>query len=660
MSGGNLPTLGRFSTDFSKGWKTSCSFRLISRRALQSAFSEAFWRTLLLRGKTCLVLCSFLAASASAENLNPVLGTNEEAHLKAALQCMKMTETDLGFQKDHGKPQIVLQRVRDLLAAPLGLPTMADDILATVLPNCPPAVWLETAKLLEVKMPDASTESGTNGLSTFLVEAHRAEQLLSKALGTLTDGERRYVAAALFAGTFNAEDKPGVRADLLSVGISSQEIDRAISEGLEIDPEPSSTNFLAVLRRVDFAALLEGGRVFQQAVYELRDSTKGMEWPSTPTRAGGVLIGTTGDDVYTNAELLILDPGGDDTYSGDAGSANGLLGRGLAAIVDLGGDDRYVGDRVVGPGAALFGAAVLLDCEGDDLYRAKYIGQASAFFGVGWLEDRAGDDVYRAQAHSQAAGYAGFACLRDDAGNDLYDVGFSGQAYAGVMGVGLLVDEKGNDRYLAGGVEHDYERNDDRYISLAQGFAIGMRPYAGGGVAALVDLAGNDSYVADVFAQGVSYWYSVGMLLDVAGDDTYTVYQYGQGSGIHLSLGLLADGGGKDLYTGYILTQGNAHDYGVGMMFEQGGDDTYTADHHSQGRALNNALAILVDSAGDDGYFGRQSDQCQGVGNDAGEREYGSLAVLMDLAGKDVYSCGATNGCRMLRPDFGIIYDDQP
>lgn len=632
MSGANFPTLGRFAIDFSKGWKI-------------------------------LVLGSLLAAPASAENLNPIFSTNEQAHLHAALQCMKMTEVDLGFQKDYGKPQVVLQRSRKLLAEPLGLPVMADEILATVLSNCPPAVWLQTANLLEVKMSDvgeSDTRSLTNSVSVFAAEAGRSAALLTKAFGSLTDSDKRYVAAAFFAGAFNAEDQAGVRADLVSMGVSPTEIQGAVTESLNIDPEPSSTNFLAFLRKADMGTLLEAGRIFQQAVYELRDAAKGLEWPSVPTRFGEVVIGTTGSDVYTNGALLILDPGGDDTYSGDAGSANGLLGRPFAAVVDLGGDDRYIGDRVMGPGAALFGVSVLLDCAGDDLYRVKYVGQASAFFGVGWLEDCAGDDVYRAQAHSQAAGYAGLGFLRDGGGNDLYDVGFAGQAYAGVMGVGLLVDETGNDRYLAGGVEHDYERNDDRYISLAQGFSIGMRPYAGGGVAALVDLAGNDSYMADVFGQGASYWYSVGMLLDAEGNDTYSMYQYGQGSGIHLSSGLLADGGGKDLYTGYILTQGNAHDYGVGMLFEQGGDDTYTADHHSQGRALNNALAILVDSSGDDGYFGRQSDQCQGVGNDAGEREYGSLAVLMDLAGKDVYSCGATNGCRMLRPDFGMIYDDQP
>jgi hypothetical protein len=612
-------------------------------------------------------LSLFLVSGAGAQHLRPVFGTNEFAHLQTALRCMKMTEADMDFQKDQGKPQIVLPRVRKLLAGPLGLPTMADRVFTAVSTNDPERIWSLSAELLELPAghPAASRIATkgvlTNAISVFVEDAARADALLSKAFGTLSDEEKRYVAAAFLAGAFNAEDKPEVRTDLLSVGVSSPEIQRAIAESLEMDPESSATNYLAVLRKVDMSKLLEAGRVFQRAVYTLRDAaTLVAIWPDTPVRCGEVVVGSPGADVYTNEAMLILDPGGDDTYSGDAGSANGLLGRRFAAIVDLGGEDRYIGDRVVGPGAALFGVAVVLDCANDDLYRAKYIGQASAFFGVGWLEDCEGDDVYRAQAHSQAAGDGGIGYLRDDGGNDLYDLGFSGQAYAGVMGIGLLVDERGNDRYLAGGVEHDYERNDDRYVSLAQGFSIGLRPFAGGGIAALVDLEGNDSYVADVFGQGASYWYSVGMLLDAGGDDTYNLYQYGQGAGIHLSLGLLADGGGKDLYTGYILTQGCAHDYGVGMLFEQGGDDTYTADHHSQGRALNNALAILVDLSGDDAYFGRQSDQCQGIGNDAGEREYGSLALLLDLAGKDVYSCGATNDCRKPRPDFGIIYDYQP
>ena len=366
------------------------------------------------------VLVLAAAVSARGADFHLVMTTNVEAHLRDALRCMRMTEVDLGFEKDYGKPQIVLQRARKLLSEPLGLPAMADEILATGSPNCPPAVWLETAHWLEVKISDpaisnpADAKSLTNNITVFAAEAQRAEQLLARAFGALTDDEKRYAAAAFFAGTFNAEDKPDVRADLVSVGVSPEEIQQAIMESLNIDPEPSSTNFLAVLGKVDIEAVLEAGRIFQQAVYELRDAAKGMEWPAVQTRFGEVVIGTTGADVYTNGELLILDPGGDDTYSGDAGSANGLQGRPLAVIVDLGGDDRYLGDRVLGPGAAVFGVSVLLDGAGHDLYRAKYVGQASAFFGVGWLEDREGDDVYRARAHSQAAGYVGLGYLRDD------------------------------------------------------------------------------------------------------------------------------------------------------------------------------------------------------------------------------------------------------
>jgi hypothetical protein len=119
----------------------------------------------------------------------------------------------------------------------------------------------------------------------------------------------------------------------------------------------------------------------------------------------------------------------------------------------------------------------------------------------------------------------------------------------------------------------------------------------------------------------------------------------------------LADSAGNDTYSGYILSQGSAHDFSVGMLVDRGGDDTYTADHHSQGRALNNGFGLLMDSRGNDAYFGRQSEQCQGVGNNAGTREYGSLGILCDLDGSDRYSSGATDGARWLRPLYGIVYD---
>jgi len=621
------------------------------------------------------------ASSSPAAGLQPVFGPQAEAHIPAALDRLNMTVADAGFEKDIGKPEFALSRTRALLARPMELPKLADEVLAAASEPAEEPLWNLARGLLDLE-PDAGAFSVPAGktvvdseapwseldprlvqaLNRFRLRVMQADGLRKTALEEVGDGDRRYAMAAHFAGVFNAEDYADTRAAMVGAGLAADDVARAVEEGKAIDPAPAASNFLAVVRRADLGLLLASARAFHGAVRDLRDEAAGVEsWPSQPARFetpfGAVVVGTPESDGYACDALLVLDPGGDDRYGAGVGVANALRGVPFAAVVDLGGSDRYDAGGLLGAGAAVFGAAVVLDEAGNDMYRAAYAGQGSAFFGAAWMADAEGDDTYRAGGGAQGAATIGVGCLRDEVGNDVYDAGLMGQGFAGVLGVGLLVDAAGNDRYLAGGREHDYERNDERYVSLAQGFAIGMRPFAGGGVAALVDLGGNDTYEADVFGQGVSYWYGAGLLLDAGGDDTYSVYQYGQGAGIHLSSGLLADGGGKDFYTGYILVQGAAHDYGVGMMVEQGGDDTYTADHHAQGRAINNAMALLVDEGGDDGYFARQPDQCQGVGNDGDKREYGSMALLLDLAGKDRYSCGAQDGARMKRPDFGIVYD---
>ena len=634
-------------------------------RRSRSAAAAAGWAAL-----------AVLAAAAPAPA--PTLGTNESARLVEALQHLNMTPTDLSFAKDHGKPDPVLQGLRRLLAQPLGLPPMADDIFSAA--RGPSGrIWSLAARSMEIR-PEPRVETAAPGtepdwpaampaeirlaLDPFFRSAAEAHAYVDRACAGLEEGDADYVAASFFAGVFNAEDRPEARSDMAAAGFSRDLVRLVVAESDTLDPSPAASNFLVRVQRASRADLFKAGRCFHQAVEQLARSMENeADWPAAILRVntalGPVFIGTPGPDEYSERSLLILDPDGDDVYRGAAGVADGPAGQGLAAIVDLKGSDVYRAEGLWGAGSALWGAAVVMDRAGDDLYEARYAGQGAALCGAAWIEDRGGDDVYRAGGFAQAAAFCGVAVLRDRAGRDLYDVGLAGQAYAGVLGFALLADGEGNDRYAAGGREPDHERNDDRYLSLAQGFSIGMRPWAGGGVAALADLSGNDTYVADIYGQGVSYWYGVGLLLDGGGNDTYDLFQYGQGAGIHLSCGLLADRGGSDRYTGYILCQGAAHDYGVGMLFDRDGDDTYTADHHSQGRALNNALALLVDSAGDDAYFGRQPDQCQGVGNDGGHREYGSLAVLLDLAGADRYSCGAADGARMKRPDFGIVCDEQ-
>ena len=624
----------------------------------------------------CILVGILAAAAWAGERGDPILGTKERAHLDAALDCLNMTEADLGFEKDVAKPLWTLQWVRAQLHEPLRLPGIADRIREASVRLEPDGIWTLMGELLECDatngapptvsaaqpaMPGLEPDLAA-ALQEFVRQARVAAAGIDRAFGTMSVGQRRYAAASCLAGAFSVEDRPEAGLVLAAAGVSSQDLAQVVAEGNELDPEPAATNFLGALTQVDLTALLGASRTFQQAVSRLAQAAATVSrWPATPVRIdtelGPCIVGTPGAETWTNSALLILDPGGDDVYLDHPGCANGLLGQKLAAIVDLRGNDRYEGRGAFGPASALFGIACVIDREGDDFHRAAYAGQAAVVFGAAWLEDAAGDDTYRASLMAQAAAVVGFAVLIDRSGNDLYDVGMAGQAYSGVRGFGWLVDAGGNDRYLAGGCEVDSERNPGRFVSIAQGFSIGMRPFFGGGVAALVDLAGNDEYVADVYGQGVSYWYSAGFLLDLAGNDNYRVQQYGQGSGIHLSFGLLADLAGNDTYNGGSLVQGNAHDYGVGMLFDKGGDDTYTGEAQAQGRAMNNGLALLIDSAGDDAYFGKHHDECQGIGAGGGPRDYGCLSLLLDLGGRDSYSCGARDDTALQRPLYGIVYD---
>lgn len=622
-----------------------------------------------------LVLCAAAPARAGGE-APLLLGPRETACLRQALSRLNMSERDAAFEKDVAKPVLALQWVRDTLQNPLSLPGTAERILEAADSAEGDGFWPLTAALLETgsasdarDVPDESLACSNavnphlaGYLREFYDHAIKAASLLEDACAGLAVTDKEYAAASVFGETFNAEDRPETRAALIAAGVSSGAVDRAIAEGQGIDPEPGQKRLADMARRFKLGQALAAGRLLHEATKRLRrQSALVSDWPKQRvvigTRLGPIIVGTAGDDIHTEAALLILDPGGSDRYGGEAGVANALRGQAIAAIVDLGGADRYSGAGLLGPGAALFGLADTVDVAGNDTYDVPCAGQGAAFFGVAWVEDSAGDDFYRAGGLAQAAAVCGLGVLRDAEGNDVYRVGLAGQAYAGMLGAAFLADGGGNDAYFAGGVEPDWERNEDRYLSLAQGFSIGLRPFVGGGVAALVDAAGNDTYVADVYGQGCSYWYSAGFLLDKAGNDTYRMHQYGQGSGIHLSLGLLADFAGNDQYDGWGLMQGNAHDYAVGMLFDKSGNDTYTADSSAQGRAINNSVALLVDSRGDDAYFGRNNAECQGIGNDGGPRRYGSLSILMDLDGTDGYSCGATNGGMMLRPSFGIVYD---
>ncbi len=628
-----------------------------------------------MRAWLCILIG--LIPPAHADSL---LDTNDLHHIRRALDCLNMTSADLGFDKDHGEHAFSFDVALQILGRPLDLPIFGKRILDDARKFDAESFSKKISKRFEetsreeIPSPQQrnKVDPPVRGIQRTGAEApaliqhkpdipllekpirafYRAMQL--HAQGSLEQEDADWLAGSFFIEALNPQRYPGERKHLEDAGFNPVLIDQIIAEQNALDPEPAAQRSLEILDRLfvpDSARMI-------QAIETLRHALKDFDdWPQQKLINKDpffrIVIGTLGNDVFDGPSNIIIDPGGDDIYRNGAGAAR----NGTSHIIDLGGDDQYLGKGLLGPGSALRGVSYIYDAAGNDLYHCSHTGIASAFGGFAWVEDAAGDDRYHAKAFAQAAAYAGTAVLIDHEGNDHYNLGYMGQAYAGVRGQAYLIDRKGHDYYTAGGHYIDHGHHDDRFLSMAQGFSIGKRPVAAGGIASLIDLEGNDSYKADVWGQGVSYWYALGMLIDAGGNDTYSMYHYGQGSGIHLSSGLLADLGGNDFYTGYALVQGNAHDWAVGMLLDHEGQDVYTADHYSQGRGMTNGYGMLLDRRGNDAYYAKQCDRSQGIGSDGWQREYGSIALLLDLLGRDFYTCGGVDGQVLRRPDHGVIYD---
>jgi len=283
----------------------------------------------------------------------------------------------------------------------------------------------------------------------------------------------------------------------------------------------------------------------------------------------------------------------------------------------------------ISAGAAFIGFSSLIDCGGNDYYNSGFFSQGAGFFGYGELVDKSGDDYYTSSAFSQGFGFT--------------------------QGTGLLVDSSGNDTYRAGTFfKHEPLLSND-YIAMSQGFGLGIRPDAAGGVGILADYEGSDIYMSSVFGQGSSYWHSLGLLFDFKGNDYYQSAEYAQGAGIHLSVGGLFDYEGDDMYfSRFGPSQGEGHDFSVGILVDNMGDDNYTVSG-GQGSGLNNSVGILIDKEGDDSYYSRENFACGDVNESRG---FSSMALFMDLEGADAYSKSQQrDSMPWLNKYYGIGYD---
>jgi hypothetical protein len=362
---------------------------------------------------------------------------------------------------------------------------------------------------------------------------------------------------------------------------------------------------------------------------------------------GEIIVGGAGNNIYRRDFTIMLDLGGDDVYH-----CSRHRGK-FQILIDRAGNDTYIGETYA-IACGNFGVSIIIDETGDDVYRARNYAIGCGIFGVGVLIDKDGNDTYKGDTFTQGAGGFGIGILKDEAGQDTYEAALYAQGFASTYGIGILADKAGNDQYSIIKKYIDEIRYLDHYLSLSQGFSIGFRPDLSAGIGMILDHGGNDYYLADIFAQGSSYWYGFGAIIDSYGDDNYIAHQYAQGAGTHITIGLLIDKRGDDNYVAKGVSQGCGHDLAFGLLLDCNGDDSYVAFDLSQGAGNANGIGMLLDESGSDTYSVKRDNNTQGYGDF--RREYGSIGILLDITGEDVY-CTGINESLWLKGTHGIGID---
>lgn len=410
-----------------------------------------------------------------------------------------------------------------------------------------------------------------------------------------------------------------------------------------------------LLAKVNVGEILMAGRNLATASETAAAALKTNQEPFEGLKrlnVGGltVEIGGRGNDVHSSSDArIMIDLGGDDTYTGRAGAGVGYS----SVLIDCSGDDRYrVGDLSIGSG--LFGAGIAIDSSGNDIYQGQSLTFGSGMGGFGLLQDLGGHDTYRSATLSQGYGQNGAGLLVDMSGNDAYNVQLYGQGAARTEGVGWLIDKEGADNYWAGGLVLNSPLFATAHYSFSQGFGSGYREDTGGfggGVGLLTDLAGDDAYIGETYMQAASYWMALGTLYDASGNDTYSGYHYCQASSMHLCGSYFFDLAGDD---GYIVKVGAAHsighDYGTSFFLDRAGDDIYASRDSTPGIGVANGVGIFIEGGGTDRYHGPP-----GKGN--ASRGTGSIGLFVDLGGPDIYKFGLEDGGAAFTNSWGAALD---
>ncbi|KAF0244709.1 MAG: hypothetical protein FD180_2301 [Planctomycetota bacterium] len=387
------------------------------------------------------------------------------------------------------------------------------------------------------------------------------------------------------------------------------------------------------------------------------------------TPYGWVRVRGSGDDAIDASEsFLIVDLGGKDTWKGPAGANDAL--RQIALALDCGGDDSWEAD---GPaqGAGLCGIGVLVDVSGNDTYRAGVCSQGFGQLGMGVLADLGGRDTYFVKFQGQGAAILGVGELLEVEGDDTYTVWCHGQGYGAAGGVGVLADRAGNDTYLA---ERDpavtgrpsYHSELKVSVSEAQGCGMGRRGDGAdghswaGGLGALLDASGDDTYTAGNWCMGTGYWFGTGVLWDGGGNDSYRGGVWSEATGAHFCIGAFVDEAGDDKHItldGAANSIAFAHDFTVAVFVDAAGNDVYESSS-GPGTSINRSFALLLDLGGDDSYTMAATNRPgmalfdEKFRDRSGGATYfadaSSLGLFLDIGGTDKYSPDRKNDSEWL------------
>ncbi|MCB0728937.1 MAG: hypothetical protein KDD00_15840, partial [Ignavibacteriae bacterium] len=567
--------------------------------------------------------------------------------------------------------QLLLPAVKDLMQEPMKSFGFMDsvmqwrtDTLETIINKCFDNIIIDTTIKNELFFLDVITVSPNieSWLNDLVWISNNSRDASKKMFNVMSKEDKIYLNKNLLSIISESEDAGSDNSNIFkynrdrdsSILISKKTLD--ILDKLDIDKitKMSLENFKSCFDYYAYRLAWMKNLKNEETEYMNNNNVVGDFIYYYDEEGIRIAIGGKGKNIYTGHFDFIIDLGGDDVYNIDR-ETDDLFKNNFSCIIDLSGNDYYTSKSNYSLAGAVFSSGFIFDKEGDDTYKGKNVTLGSAICGLGVLYDESGNDTYQANQFSIGAASFGVGLLVDRSGNDIYIANSYSQGFGMTEGVGAIVDNKGNDNYLIDARSLDIGRYEDHYVSMSQGYGLGLRPYYAGGIGLIIEGEGNDIYSTDIFGQGGAYWYGLGCIVDRSGNDKYNSYQYAQGAGIHLAVGLLKDYEGWDFYSSNGVSQGCGHDFGFGLLFDVKGNDNYSAYSLSQGAGNANGIGMLIDESGRDGYLNKEPGNSRGYGNS--RREFGSLGIFLDASGEDFYSVGGMDSTMSNSSMWGVFDD---